>query len=250
MDNTPKKRGRKPKNYNNKEVIIKNIITPIITHLPISISENNTDSDIFLKETDENKKDKRISELETQIKNLKNKIKKKQTDKCSVYQVNFNKDTVCWWCKHNFDNPTIELPTRFYNNIFYTYGNFCSYECCEAYNIDLNDENVFNRSSLLKYHYFKTYNEFKNIKKAKDWKILKLFGGNVDIIDFRSSFDQTSDDYNYLKPPMISRFAHIEKINLLKNNNINNDFVIKRSTPLKNNKNSLGKFIKSEHIDI
>ena len=239
MEKTIKKRGRKPKNYNNKEIVVKNVITPIITHLPIS---DNSDSEIFIKEDE---KDKRISELENQIKTLKSKIKKKNSDKCSVYKVNFNDDSVCWWCKHPFKNTKVELPTRYYNDKFYCYGMFCSYECCEAYNIDLNDENVYNRSSLLKYHYYKTFGEFKDIEKAKDWKILKPFGGNVDINDYRDNFNNISEDYNYLKPPMVSRYAQIEKINLLNNSN-NNELVIKRSTPLKNNKNSLGKFIKSE----
>ena len=58
-------------NYNNKEIVVKNVITPIITHLPIS---DNSDSEIFIKEDE---KDKRISELENQIKTLKSKIKKK-----------------------------------------------------------------------------------------------------------------------------------------------------------------------------
>ena len=239
MEKTPKKRGRKPKNYNNKEIVVKNVITPIITHLPIS---DNSDSEIFIKEDE---KDKRISELENQIKTLKSKIKKKTSDKYSVYKVNFNDDSVCWWCKHPFKNNKVELPTRYYDDKFYCYGMFCSYECCEAYNIDLNDENVYNRSSLLKYHYYKTFGHFKNIEKAKDWRILKPFGGNVDINDYRDNFNNISEDYNYLKPPMVSRYAQIEKINLLNNSN-NNELVIKRSTPLKNNKNSLGKFIKSE----
>ena len=104
MENPPKKRGRKPKNFNNKEIIIKNVITPIITHLPIS--ENSQDSDVCLLDTD---KDKRINELEIQVKNLKTKIKKKQQDKFSVYEVNYNNDSVCWWCKHSFDNHKIEL---------------------------------------------------------------------------------------------------------------------------------------------
>lgn len=244
MENTPKKRGRKPKNFNNKQIISKNIITPIITHL--AISENSQDSEINIPECE---KDKRILELENQVKNLKNKIKKKHQEKCTVYKVNYCDESVCWWCKHPFSNHKIELPTRYYDNKFYCYGMFCSYECCEAYNIDLNDNNVFNRSSLLKYHYFKTHGVFKNIEKAKDWKILKPFGGNVDISDFRSNFINITDDYNYLKPPMISRFAHIEKVNLLKNNSVDKELVIKRSTPLKNNKNSLGKFIKSEKVD-
>ena len=248
MEKIPKKRGRKKKNLTKLvEQEIPNKISPIITHLPISISEQESDNDIFLKNDE---KDKKIIDLENQIKLLKNKMKKKTNEqKCTVYQVNFNDNPTpkCWWCKHSFVCPKVELPTRYYNNTFYTYGIFCSYECCEAYNIDLNDECVYKRSSLLKYHYYKTYGEFKNIIKAQDWKILKEFGGNVNINDFRSSFTKNEDDYNYLKPPMISRFAQIEKINLLKNKFENDELVIKRTNPLKNNKNTLGKFIKSDN---
>lgn len=250
MENIPKKkRGRKPKNLN--RIItpkVNNTISPIITHLSISDNESdakeNNNDNLFKLE-----KDNRIFELENEIKKLKKKINKNIFDcKESVYQVKFdNKSTCnCWWCKHSFDNSKIELPINYYNNTFYTYGIFCSYECCQAYNIDLNDENVFKRSSLLKFHYYKTFGEFKNIKKAKDWKILSLFGGNVSIEEFRNSFENIND-YNYLKPPMISRYGNIEKINLVKNNNNNNKLVIKRSKPLKNNKNTLCKFISNEN---
>ena len=70
---------------------------------------------------------------------------------------------------------------------------------------------------------------FKDIEKAKDWKILKPFGGNVDINDYRDNFNNISEDYNYLKPPMVSRYAQIEKINLLNNSN-NNELLLKEDT--------------------
>ena len=245
MENAPKRRGRKPKNLNRIiEPKVNNTIAPIITHLPIDISDNCSDSDIFVKDDE---KDKRILELETQVKNLKSKIRKKSVEnKCTVYEVNYNTDTVCWWCKHPFVCPQVELPTKYHDDTFYTFGKFCSYECCEAYNIDMNDDGVYKRSSLLKYHYYKTYGKFKNINKAMDWKVLKAFGGNVHIDDYRKLFETNDSDYNYLKPPMISRYAQIEKINLIKDNIVNNDLILKRSKPLKNN-NNLKKFIKSEN---
>lgn len=242
MENTPKRRGRKPKNLNRVfEQKINNTIAPIITHLPISLSEE--DNDIFIKNDD---KDKKINDLEKQIKNLQNKIKKtNENKKATCYQANFNSDTICWWCKHPFNNPKIELPTKYYNDTFYSYGNFCSYECCHAYNIDLNDEDVFKRASLLNYHYYKTYGKFENINKARDWKILKAFGGNVSIEEYKDNFKEIKEEYYYIKPPMISRFAHIEKVNLDNNNLQNSKYVIKRSKPIKNN--NLFNFIKSEN---
>ena len=251
MDYTPKKRGRKPKNINRIiEPKVNNTISPIITHLPITLSDQNSESDIFIK--DENKKfedkDEIILNLKNEIKSLKNKMKKKNnTQSCSVYELDLksNSNMCCWWCRHPFNTPKVELPTKYHNDKFYSYGNFCSYECCEAYNIDLNDEDVFKRSSLLKFHYYKTFGEFKNIIKAKDWKILIPFGGILTIDEYRKSFLKISEDYNYLLPPMISRHGYIEKINLLKDESNTNELIIKRNKPLKNNNNLLDTIIKS-----
>ena len=244
MENAPKRRGRKPKNMNRIfEPKTNDTISPIITHLPITISDQE-DTDTL---NNNNEKEKRILELEKQVKSLQNKIKKKSnSQKCTIHQVNFSSDTICWWCKHPFKNPRIELPIKYYDEKFYTYGAFCSYECCNAYNIDLNDEEVFKRSSLLNYHYYKTFGKFENLNKAKDWKILKAFGGNVSIEEYRNNFKELSDEYYYIKPPMISRYAHIEKVNLDENiANQTEKLVIKRSKPLKNN-NNLFNYIKSD----
>lgn len=230
MDKVPKKRGRKPKNSQKVDPIIDNKITPIIAHLPINLGseENNDDKDLI------------INGLKKEIKELKKKIVNKET-KVSVYNVNTDNDTSCWWCKHPYKGDKVELYTKYYDGVFYGYGCFCSFECREAYNIDLNDEEVFKRSSLSKFHYYKTFGEFKNIKKADDWKILKAFGGNVSINEFRNNFLE-KNDYKYLKPPMISLHTQIEK------NNVNvkietDELKLKRSKPIKSSKQLLTKFL-------
>jgi hypothetical protein len=248
MEKIPKKRGRKPKSQQyipKKEYVKKEV--PLIVHLPIKIeseknSENN-DNDIFLKQS-ENININYINELKDEIRNLENKLKNKK-NKQIAYEVKKNDGLPCWWCRYEYNTPKVELPFKYQNEKFYTFGNFCSYECCEAYNIDLNDENVSKRSSLLKYQYYKTYNEFKTIKKAQDWKLLIKNGGYIDIDEFRKNFTRNKDDFYYLKPPIISRFANIEKIDIqVVNNTKSNELVLKRSKPLKTNKISLNKFIK------
>lgn len=248
MDNLPKKRGRKPNILKNKKFSIQNYEkkeTPLIVHLPITIesdtiSENNN---IYL---DSNNviENNIIDSLKNEIKELKNKLKNKN-NKSMVYQVKINDGLPCWWCRYSYNSPKVELPFKYQNDKFFTFGNFCSYECCEAYNIDLNDENVTKRSSLLKYQYYKTYNEFKNIKKAQDWKLLKGNGGCIEIEDFRDNFTKNNDDYIYIKPPMVSRYANIEKIdiNVIKESNTE-QIVLKRSKPLKTNKIGLNSFVK------
>jgi hypothetical protein len=256
---TKKKRGRKPKGKVLNTSIQKSNENLIITHLPINlidstdidtIKDNESISGLFIKD---NNKDELIEKLEKENKQLKQKLKlcSNKKDNLYVYQIEYTDGIPCWWCRHNFKTPKVELPIKYFNEQFYTFGNFCSYECCEAYNIDLNDENVSKRSSLLNYHYYKTYNEFKKINRAPNWKILKGYGGCIDIDTFRNNFTVNEEDYNYLKPPMVSRYAHIEKINLISNSSIvkKDELVLKRTKPLKNKKYSLKNFITTNNED-
>ena len=130
------------------------------------------------------------------------------------------------------------MPENYYNECFHCIGNFCSYNCAAAYNIELNDENVFKRQSLLHLQYKKVYNEYKNFKPSPSWKILEDAGGNVSIEEYRKNLITNDNNYLYLKPPMISRISYIEKTSskIFKGDN---DFVLKRSKPLKSTNYSL-----------
>lgn len=250
MEKIPKKRGRKPKSQQHipKTEYVKKEV-PLIVHLPITIESEkyseNIDNDIFIKQSDnkDNFNINLVNELKEEIRNLENKLKNKNKKKMA-YEITHDDGLPCWWCRYKYNTPRVELPYKFQNEKFYTFGNFCSYECCEAYNIDMNDENVTKRSSLLKYQYYKTYDCFKTIRKAQDWRLLKKNGGYIDIEEFRNNFTLNKDDYYYLKPPMVSRYANIEKINIqVINNTKSNELVLKRTKPLKTNKISLNNFI-------
>ncbi len=236
------KRGRRPKiptSLNNLENL--NSDTPIIAHLPIDLSEviNEQSEDIFIKSEFQN---------ENEIKFLKKKIDE-LTNKLVKYEKNIKPSVSvctggirCWWDKHSFDTPMVEIPDSYFNGLFNCDAKFCSWDCMMAYNIDLNDENVCKRTSLIHMKYKKAYGEFRMIKPAPSWKILEEFGGTISIDVYRMNLITNDVNYMYIKAPMISRISYIETVPIKKENEENfkvDDLVLKRSKPLKSSKYSL-----------
>jgi hypothetical protein len=119
-----------------------------------------------------------------------------------------------------------------------------------AFNIDINDENISKRTSLIYLKYKKTYNCYKIITPAPSWKILIDFGGAISIDDFRKNLTINSLEYNYIKPPIISRISYVEKIPIKQDNDIkNDDLVLKRTKPLKSSKYNLESIMGLKKID-
>ena len=247
------KRGRRPKVPVN---VIKtenlNSDTPIIAHLPIDLSEviNEQVDEIFIKQENEiNQQDYQYdyrSDLE--VKMLRKKVDELNT-RLAKYEKNIKPsiivcegDSKCWWESHSFNTPAVEMPENYFNGRFNCTGKFCSWECMMAYNLDINDENISKRTSLIYMMYQKTYNSYRIINSASSWKVLIDFGGVISIDKFRENLLTNSLDYNYIKPPMISRISYIEKIPLKKeddNDVKNDDLILKRSKPLKSSKYNL-----------
>jgi hypothetical protein len=238
------KRGRRPKIpviINKTENL--NSDTPIIAHLPIDLSEviNEQVEDIFIKpETN----DGELKFLRKKIDELNLKLNKYEKNlKPSIVQCNDNNNTRCWWDTYTFTTPPVKMPESYFNGIFNCIGNFCSWECMMSFNIDINDENISKRTSLIYMMYKKTYKQYKEIKPAPSWKTLIDFGGILSIDEFRNNLIINSLDYNYIKPPIISRISYIEKIPIKKaddDENIKNeDLVLKRNKPLKSSKYNL-----------
>jgi hypothetical protein len=246
-----KKRGRKPKNkLLETQPIINEIIDTendvIITHLPITINdlklkENQTDIFIKLegKSPSNNEKiiDNQISSIESDNKSS-NGI---YVNKINIHKIEIKHDTKCWWCKNSFDTPNVILPEHYFDGTFYCIGNFCSYNCAKAYNIDINDSNIWKRESLINLMYYLTYNSSKQIHPAPSWLTLKEFGGFMLINDFRKNFETNNSEYILLYPPLISRQMQIEesykKINSSGPVNkidkiLNQDYLLKRNKPI------------------
>jgi hypothetical protein len=243
------KRGRRPKvPVNVTKIENLNCDTPIIAHLPIDLSEviNEQVDEIFIKPENDNHRNDNYNDAE--VKMLRKKIDELNT-RLAKYERNVKPSIImcggsskCWWDKHYFNTPPVEMPVSYFNGIFNCEGKFCSWECMMAYNISINDENVAKRTSLIYMMYKKTYNSYRIIKPASSWKVLIDFGGIISIEEFRENLLTNSLDYNYIKPPMISRISYVEKIPIKKEENDevkNDDLILKRSKPLKSSKYNL-----------
>tara|TARA_B100000902_G_scaffold393513_2_gene447892 strand:+ start:420 stop:1478 length:1059 start_codon:yes stop_codon:yes gene_type:complete len=242
--------------------------------------ENNT-----LGNNKKNFSDKYITHLETEIINYKVKIKKleetinsseiffgdysveKLKSQIVINENNEfilvkNTDILCWWCCHSFNNTPFPLPEKLYENKYHVFGNFCSPSCACAFNIDMNDHKLWERNSLvLKLYNDLTKKNIENIYPAPPKQILKKFGGNLTIDEFRN---KTKNVYSsrFIIPPMVPLTTLIEesykdrnkykwetKVNMSKYNNLKKNIKIKRNTS-KGTDNNLEKIMGLKKIKI
>jgi hypothetical protein len=261
-----KKRGRKPKNKiieNKIDVVdVNSEEEAIIVHLPISLedvvnvtNEETIEDKIFIKsEKDLKKKPTVVINDDQMIKQKLMETEKifmfgKNINKVNVYNIKFKTGTKCLWCKNAFEDPAVELPEDYFNNIFYCVGNFCSWNCAKSYNIDLNDSSTWKRESLLNLMYYKTYGEFTKILPAPSWLLLEDFGGVLKINEFRELFKFNNKEYLLLHPPMITRQLQIEESYKKSSGNftanklehIDDELVLKRSKPIESTSLNLQK---------
>jgi hypothetical protein len=275
---TKKKRGRKPKNYNNllqknENVIIEEKLNSeeekVVFHLPITMEDINNhtnalsdDISLFIKSDNEIKNIKtKTSDDSDYTETLKSTFAITQNDnqninnsinKIITHNINFTKKTKCWWCKNPFNTPPVQLPEDYYNETFYCFGNFCSFNCMKSYNLDLNDSLLWKRESLINLLYFLTYSEYKNITAAPHWITLEEYGGSLSIEEFRQNSLANTKEYLILHPPLISRQMQIEesyKLNKLKEvpidkinkmySEIDSEYIIKRKNPIQSSQLNL-----------
>lgn len=100
-----------------------------------------------------------------------------------------NKQSACFWCTCDFDNPPIYVPKHFINGTYHVYGCFCSPECAVAHlmNEPLDSSAKFERYHLLNHIYSKIYDYKKNIKPAPNpYYMLEKFYGNLSIQEYRA----------------------------------------------------------------
>jgi hypothetical protein len=269
-----KKRGRKPKNkiieiIDTNEEPIDSEKEVIIAYLHLNLNdveEKNTSNDIFIKTENKIQNTVKIENSDSSEDILKSKMNMLSLtcdsenrnsngiyiNKINIYHININEETKCWWCKNSFNSPNVTLPEQYFNGTFYCIGNFCSYNCTKAYNIDINDCNIWKRESLINLMYYMTYSRFKEIDPSPSWLILKEFGGFMTINDFRKNFETNNSEFILLYPPLISRQMQIEEsykktntsgpLNKLdKIFNQDNNYSLKRTKPVETSQLNLEK---------
>lgn len=175
------------------------------------------------------KKDALILNLKSKLKdksiyneNVLNNTKdnKKKLINLGLITVNNNKlkieehtDIACWWCTYNFDTLPLFCPDHYKNNVYYVFGNFCSFSCMLAYNENLDDYRKSVRTGLIKQLYRELFNnDDMNIKPSAPREVLTKFGGNVDITKYRDPTIVCTKTMKITIPPMIPLISECEEI--------------------------------------
>jgi hypothetical protein len=111
-------------------------------------------------------------------------------------------DAACFWDCHQFRGPPCVIPSVIEEGVWRVYGNFCCPECAAAYlfneRLDLHVQ--WERFALLN----RLYGGVESVQLAPARTILRLFGGSLDISDFRSIMGERRIRVDVMTPPMIS----------------------------------------------
>jgi len=112
-------------------------------------------------------------------------------------------DIACFWDCHPFRGTPCVIPTVIEEGIWRVYGNFCCPECAAAFlfneRLDLHVQ--WERFALLNRLYA---NEEESVRLAPARTVLRLFGGALDISDFRTIVGEKRMRVDVMTPPMIS----------------------------------------------
>jgi hypothetical protein len=112
-------------------------------------------------------------------------------------------DVACFWDCHTVKGSPFVIPVAIEEDIWRVYGNFCCPECAAAYLFNERlDANVqWERYALLNRLY--SDNE-TSVRMAPPRSTLRLFGGSLDISEFRGMIAEKRMRIDVMTPPMIS----------------------------------------------
>jgi hypothetical protein len=95
----------------------------------------------------------------------------------------------CYNCCHPFKTQPLGLPVEYRKTVFHVEGVFCSFECMKRFNSDQTSSIKYQRANLITLLRQKMYpNQPDCIKMALPKYLLKVFGGNLSIEQFRTNF--------------------------------------------------------------
>jgi hypothetical protein len=106
-------------------------------------------------------------------------------------QATYPSNAACFWCCHGFHWKPFVLPIHYdaYNELYAAEGHFCSPECALAHLYESThntDSQRWLRHTLLRTLYAPLYSNQREILPAPDRRLLRMFGGPLDIEQYRS----------------------------------------------------------------
>lgn len=112
-------------------------------------------------------------------------------------------DVACFWCCHPFRSQPCVIPTGIEEEIWRVYGNFCCPECAAAhlFNERLDSHVQWERYALLNRLYARGE---ESVRLAPPRTVLRMFGGTLDVSEFRSIVADRQMRVDVMTPPMIS----------------------------------------------
>lgn len=119
-------------------------------------------------------------------------------------------EIACFWCCHGFPTPPFALPSHILDELWYMYGNFCSAECSVAYLFKehLDNHVQWERYALLNSLYSEDAGlkggSVHGIKPAPPREVLRMFGGSMDISEYRALVHEKKLRVDVMTPPMVS----------------------------------------------
>ena len=165
--------------------------------------------------------------------------------------------TACLWCCHPFPWKASVLPVSYdaYDNMYACEGHYCSPECAMAYlyaDPNLSDVARWTRHALLTDVYRKLYTK-RELTQAPPRQTLRMFGGPLDIEQFREYIATAEDMVSVQLPPLrlhmptmnvqgpvrdVKKFVALSQETVDK---ANKELRLKRSKPVHNNAPTLDK---------
>jgi len=116
----------------------------------------------------------------------------------------------CFWCCHNFASQPVAIPSHIADDVWHMYGNFCSPECSVSYLFreKLDAHVQWERYALLNSLYGDDAGvpsgSPRGVKPAPPREVLRMFGGSMDISEYRAVLHEKKLRIDVMTPPMVS----------------------------------------------
>ena len=151
-----------------------------------------------------------VPDTEIDYYNLKSTLLVQYKDSSEVKTIPQTSDIACFWCCHTFTNRPVILPIRDTGEYLHVTGNFCSPECATAHLFDMRQDahTRWEQLALL----YRVYGDAcqGKIHPAPSRSILKLFGGNLSIQEYRQLIRSHKVRVDIHLPPMVSILATMD----------------------------------------